>query len=38
LKRADQGNRNDLYVDALRNLFELETAGQEEMELGELEE
>nr|AUG44361.1 glutamyl-tRNA reductase [uncultured bacterium] len=38
LKRAEQGNRNDLYVDALRNLFELETAGHEELELGELEE
>lgn len=30
LKRADQGNRNDLYVDALRNLFELETAAPQE--------
>lgn len=38
LKRAEQGNRNDLYIDALRNLFELETTRPEVEELGELEE
>ena len=30
LKRTDQGNRNDLYVDALRNLFDLETGAPQE--------
>ncbi|HEX2768319.1 MAG TPA: glutamyl-tRNA reductase [Geobacteraceae bacterium] len=38
LKRTGQGGRTDLYVDALRQLFELETGEQEEEELGELEE
>ncbi|HEX5774062.1 MAG TPA: glutamyl-tRNA reductase [Geomobilimonas sp.] len=40
LKRAGQGGRTDLYVDALRNLFDLEMAAQtpETEELGELEE
>ena len=30
LKRTDPGNRNDLYVDALRNLFDLEAAAPQE--------
>ena len=30
LKRAEQGNRNDLYVDALRHLFDLDTGAQQE--------
>jgi glutamyl-tRNA reductase len=30
LKKTEQGNRNDLYVDALRNLFDLEAASPEE--------
>jgi glutamyl-tRNA reductase len=38
LKRREEGNRNDQYIDALRSLFELETGAQEEAELGELEE
>ncbi len=38
LKKAGQGGRIDLYVDALRALFELQTDGQEQQELGELEE
>jgi glutamyl-tRNA reductase len=38
LKRTGQGGRTDLYVDALRQLFELETVTQEEEELEELEE
>ncbi|MFZ3208859.1 MAG: glutamyl-tRNA reductase [Geobacteraceae bacterium] len=40
LKQTGQGGRTDLYIDALRNLFELETAGppEEEEEFGELEE
>ncbi|HEY6872811.1 MAG TPA: glutamyl-tRNA reductase [Geobacteraceae bacterium] len=38
LKRTGQGGRTDLYVDALRQLFELQTEGPEEEELGELEE
>jgi glutamyl-tRNA reductase len=38
LKRTGQGGRTDLYVDGLRQLFELETAVTEEEELGELEE
>jgi glutamyl-tRNA reductase len=38
LKRSGQGGRTDLYVDALRQLFELEMAAPEEDELGELEE
>jgi glutamyl-tRNA reductase len=38
LKKNDQGNRNDLYVDALRNLFELQTEAPESEDLGELEE
>ena len=37
LKRTEQGNRNDLYVDALRNLFDLE-AGDTQESLVELEE
>jgi len=37
LKRAGQGGRVDLYVDALRQLFELEAAAEEKEEL-ELEE
>jgi glutamyl-tRNA reductase len=37
LKRSGQGGRNDLYVDALRNLFELEMEAPEEESL-ELEE
>ncbi|KAF0218376.1 MAG: glutamyl-tRNA [Geobacteraceae bacterium] len=37
LKQTGQGGRADLYVDALRNLFDLETAPPEE-EVGELEE
>jgi glutamyl-tRNA reductase len=37
LKKSGQGGRTDLYVDALRNLFDLEIGNQEE-ELGELEE
>src|SRR6266568_627880 len=36
LKQAGQGGRNDLYVDALRNLFELNTETPESEELGEL--
>jgi glutamyl-tRNA reductase len=38
LKRTGQGGRTDLYVDALRHLFDLETGVTEEEELGELEE
>jgi glutamyl-tRNA reductase len=38
LKRTGQGGRTDLYVDALRQLFELETGMAAEEELGELEE
>jgi glutamyl-tRNA reductase len=38
LKQAGQGGRIDLYVDSLRALFELQTDGQEQQELGELEE
>jgi glutamyl-tRNA reductase len=38
LKKAGQGGRTDLYVDALRQLFELQTEGHAEEELGELEE
>jgi glutamyl-tRNA reductase len=39
LKQTGQGGRTDLYIDALRNLFELETTGPpEEEEFGELEE
>ena len=30
LKKTDPGNRNDLYVDALRNLFDLEAGEQQE--------
>jgi glutamyl-tRNA reductase len=30
LKRTEQGNRNDLYVDALRNLFDLEAGAPQE--------
>lgn len=37
LKRTEQGNRNDLYVDALRNLFDLE-AGAPQESMVELEE
>ncbi|HEY6839202.1 MAG TPA: glutamyl-tRNA reductase, partial [Geobacteraceae bacterium] len=38
LKRGGQGNRSDLYVDALRNLFDLSLEQPEADELGELEE
>jgi glutamyl-tRNA reductase len=38
LKRTGQGGRTDLYVDALRALFELQTEAPDEEELGELEE
>jgi glutamyl-tRNA reductase len=38
IKKAGQGGRTDLYVDALRALFELEIGGAAEEELGELEE
>ncbi|MCM0080296.1 glutamyl-tRNA reductase [Geomonas sp. Red32] len=30
LKKTEQGNRNDLYVDALRHLFDLETGAPQE--------
>jgi glutamyl-tRNA reductase len=38
LKKTGQGGRTDLYVDALRHLFELEIGGDGDEELGELEE
>jgi glutamyl-tRNA reductase len=38
IKKAGQGGRTDLYVDAVRALFELEIGGPQEEELGELEE
>jgi len=38
IKKAGQGGRTDLYVDALRALFELEIGGGQDEELGELEE
>jgi glutamyl-tRNA reductase len=38
LKQTGQGGRNDLYVDALRNLFDLEMATPAQEELEELEE
>jgi glutamyl-tRNA reductase len=38
LKRAGQGGRTDLHIDALRTLFELQTGESESEELGELEE
>ncbi len=38
LKRSEQGNRHDLYVDALRNLFDLEMAEADQEDLAELEE
>lgn len=38
LKRAGQGGRTDLYVDALRTLFDIQTGGAEDEDLGELEE
>jgi glutamyl-tRNA reductase len=38
IKRAGQGGRVDLYVDALRNLFDLATEAAQEEELGDLEE
>jgi glutamyl-tRNA reductase len=38
LKRGGQGGRVDLYVDALRNLFDLATEAPQEEELGDLEE
>jgi glutamyl-tRNA reductase len=38
LKKVGQGGRTDLYVDALRSLFELELGGNGDEELGELEE
>jgi len=37
LKKTEQGNRNDLYVDALRNLFDLQ-AGEPQESMVELEE
>lgn len=37
LKKGEEGNRNDLYIDALRSLFELETQNAQES-LVELEE
>jgi glutamyl-tRNA reductase len=38
LKRTGQGGRTDLYVDALRQLFELETETPDDEEMKELEE
>jgi glutamyl-tRNA reductase len=38
LKKAGQGGRTDLYVDALRNMYELEIGGSAESDLVELEE
>ena len=38
LKRNEQGNRHDLYVDALRNLFDLETGEPEPADMTDLEE
>jgi glutamyl-tRNA reductase len=38
LKRTGQGGRTDLYVDALRQLFELETVEPEEEQLEDMEE
>jgi glutamyl-tRNA reductase len=38
LKKAGQGGRTDLYIDAVRSLFELQIDGETEEELGELEE
>jgi glutamyl-tRNA reductase len=38
LKKAGQGGRTDLYVDALRNMYELEIGGSDENDLAELEE
>jgi len=38
LKKAGQGGRTDLYIDALRALFELQTDEEGQQELGELEE
>ena len=38
LKKAGQGGRTDLYVDALRTIFELEIGGVPNEEMGELEE
>jgi len=38
IKKAGQGGRTDLYVDAVRALFELEIGGAQDEELGELEE
>lgn len=38
LKKAGQGGRTDLYVDALRTMFELQTEDHEQQELAELEE
>jgi len=38
IKRAGQGGRTDMYVDALRALFELEIGGGQDEELAELEE
>ncbi|HJV35927.1 glutamyl-tRNA reductase [Geomonas sp.] len=37
LKKTEQGNRNDLYVDALRNLFDLQAGDHAENNLMELE-
>lgn len=37
LKKAGQGGRTDLYIDALRALFELQAENEGEQELGELE-
>ena len=38
LKKAGQGNRTDLYLDALRALFDLELGGTDTNESLELEE
>jgi glutamyl-tRNA reductase len=38
LKKAGQGNRNDLYLDALRALFELELGSDDKDDSLELEE
>ena len=38
LKKAGQGGRTDLYIDAVRSLFELQIDAGPDEELGELEE
>ena len=38
MKKAGQGNRNDLYLDALRALFDLELGGTDTDDSLELEE